>query len=71
MNLGVPKLMTIRQLAKAGLAPETAIRKLVSEGKIPVVRVGKWNYVDWNTACAILKGELVGMSASSHVTRQP
>lgn len=66
MNLGVPKLVTIRQLSKAGIAPETAIRRMVSEGKIPVVRVGKWNYLDFGTACMVLRGTADGKGKTTY-----
>lgn len=33
----IPKMMTVRQLAKTGLISEYALRQLVKQGKVPCI----------------------------------
>jgi len=40
-------MLTTRQVAKRGLLPERALRRLVAQGKIPVVRSGKVGYINY------------------------
>jgi hypothetical protein len=42
-----PEMLTIPQLAKRGVLPERAIRRLVAERKIPVVRSGRTQYINY------------------------
>lgn len=42
-----PEMLTVRQTAKRGLLPERALRRLVAQGKIPVIRSGKTCYVNY------------------------
>lgn len=36
----IPRFLTIRETAATGILPENAIRRLVKDGSIPVLRVG-------------------------------
>lgn len=36
----IPKMMTIRQVAKTGLLSEYALRQLCKQGKVPCITVG-------------------------------
>ena len=40
------EMLTIRQAAKQKILPERALRRLVKEGKLPVVQVGRVGYVN-------------------------
>lgn len=40
-------MLTISQLARRGILPERAIRRLVAERKIPVVRSGRTQYINY------------------------
>jgi len=41
------KVLTIRQAAKAFNFPEFGMRRLVKEGKFPVIRCGNRCYISW------------------------
>ncbi|MCH5188245.1 MAG: hypothetical protein J1F63_07550 [Oscillospiraceae bacterium] len=51
MPNSIPKMMTVRQIAKTGLLPEAAIRRLLREKKIPAVYSGKKAYINFGTLC--------------------
>lgn len=36
----IPRMLTIRQVAATGLLPETALRRLAAEDRLPALRVG-------------------------------
>lgn len=36
----IPRMLTIRQVAATGLLPETALRRLAAEGRLPALKVG-------------------------------
>ena len=50
-NPNKPEMVTIREAAKRGILPEAALRRLVAQGKIPVVRSGKTMYLNYTTLC--------------------
>jgi excisionase family DNA binding protein len=50
-----PEMLTIRQAAKRGILPERTLRRLVSQGKIPVVHSGKVAYVNYTLLCEQLR----------------
>jgi hypothetical protein len=41
-----PQMLTLPQLAAQGILPARAIRRLVSEKKIPTVKVGTRTYIN-------------------------
>jgi len=36
----MPSMMTIRQIAKTGVLPQSALRRLVSQNAIPYIKIG-------------------------------
>ena len=46
-----PEMLTVRQVALRGLLPERALRRLVAQGKIPIIRSGKTQYVNYTRLC--------------------
>lgn len=39
-NERVPRMMTIRETARTGILPETALRRLAAENRLPALKVG-------------------------------
>ena len=55
----LPKLMSIREVARTGVIPEHALRQLVREGKIPCIYSGRKALICFDRLCElIVKGEL-------------
>lgn len=50
----IPKMMTVRQVAATGILPETAIRRLLKQGKIPAVYSGTKAFINFNQLCDML-----------------
>ena len=50
-----PEMLTIRQTAQRKILPERTIRRLVAQGKIPVVRSGKVMYLNYTRLCEELQ----------------
>ena len=42
----LPEMLSIRQVAKRGILPERALRRLVAEKRLDVVRIGRTQYVN-------------------------
>lgn len=36
----LPRMLTIRETARTGILPETALRRLAAEGRLPALKVG-------------------------------
>lgn len=51
VNNNIPKMMTVREVAATGLLPESAIRRLLREKKIPAVYSGKKAFINFDTLC--------------------
>lgn len=51
----IPKMMTVRQVAATGLLPESAIRRLLRENKIPAVYSGKKAFINFDMLCKQLE----------------
>lgn len=51
MTNSIPKMMTVRQIAATGLLPESAIRRLLKEGKIAAVYSGKKAFINFDLLC--------------------
>ena len=50
MNENIPnnhRLMTIREIAATGVIPETALRRLVAEKKVPFVSIGRKKLINY------------------------
>ena len=50
----IPKMMTVREVAKTGILPETAIRRLLKQGKIPAIYSGTKAYINFDRLCEML-----------------
>ena len=53
----VPRMMTVRQVAATGILKESAIRRGIRDGEIPVHMVGKKALINYNRLVKILNGE--------------
>lgn len=46
MNVNkIPRMMTIREIAKTGLLPEHALRLMLKAGKLPAIKVIIWGWI--------------------------
>lgn len=50
-----PKMMSIREIAATGLLTESAIRRLIKEGKIQAVYIGKKALINYDKLVEVLK----------------
>ncbi len=59
MEKTVPRLMTIRQVAGTGLLPEHTLRELEKQGRLPVLKINKKVYINYNKLIELIeKGEV-------------
>ena len=49
-----PKMMTIREVAATGLLPETALRRLNKEHRLPSIQVGTVTYINYQALVHML-----------------
>ena len=56
----VPRMMTIRNVAKTKILPENAIRVLVKQGKIPVLYSGNTAYIHFDKLVDFLNNLPIG-----------
>ena len=47
----LPQMMTIREIAKTGLLPEAALRRLLKQGKLPAAFIGKKALINYEKLC--------------------
>lgn len=52
---GLPKLMTIREVAATGIIPEYALRRLIKSGEIPCIYSGRKALLSFGRVCEILE----------------
>ena len=53
-----PEMITVRQAAGRGILPERALRRLIAEKKIPVIRSGRTQYINYGRLLDMLdRGE--------------
>lgn len=50
----MPKMMTVRQIAKTGLLPENTIRVMLKNGQIKAVYSGKKALINFDKLCDYL-----------------
>lgn len=50
-----PEMLTIRQCAARGVLTEWALRRLVSQKKIPILRSGRTQYINYDRLLADLE----------------
>ena len=53
----LPKMMTIRQVAATGLLPETALRRLAAEDRLPALKVGNRMLINFDLLVEQLNGQ--------------
>ena len=46
-----PRMLSIKETARTGILPETALRSLVKQGKIPGIYVGAKFLVNYDKLC--------------------
>lgn len=51
----IPKMMTIREIAATGVLPETALRRMLKQGKLPAVYSGTKAYINFELLCEMLQ----------------
>ena len=47
----LPQMMTVRQVAATGILPESAIRNMLREKKLPAVYSGKKAFINFDLMC--------------------
>ena len=55
METTMPKMMTVRQIAKTGLLPENTIRVMLKNGQIQAVYSGKKALINFDNLCNYLR----------------
>lgn len=55
-----PTMMTIREVAKTGILSEHALRLLVRDGRLPVLKVGKKALINYERLCEVLQSLKLG-----------
>ena len=50
-----PEMITVRQAASRGVLPERALRRLIAERRLPVVRSGRTQYINYDRLIAELE----------------
>lgn len=53
-NEKIPRMMTIRETAKTGIFPETALRRLAAENRLPALKVGNRLLVNYDRLVQML-----------------
>lgn len=53
-NEKIPRMMTIRETAKTGILPETALRRLAAENRLPALKVGNRLLVNYDRLVQML-----------------
>ena len=49
-----PEILTVRQVAKRGLLPERTLLRLVAQNKIPIIKSGRTQYINFSALVAML-----------------
>lgn len=51
----LPRMMTVREIAKTGLLPENTIRVMLRNGQIQAVYLGKKALINFDNLCEYLR----------------
>jgi len=54
INTSIPKLMTIREVARTGVVSEYTLRAMVKQGHVPCIKVGVKVLINFELFCAML-----------------
>lgn len=68
MNENVPRMMTVRQVARTGLLSEHALRLMLKAGKLPAIFVGNKALINYDRLCEQLSIQK-GVLGQSHAGR--
>ena len=55
-NGQIPTMLTIRETARTGILPETALRRLAAENRLPALKVGNRLLVNFDMLVEQLNG---------------
>ena len=61
MEITQPKFMTVKQIAKTGLIPETALRRMLKAGQLPAVYSGRKALINYSMLCSYLNSLPIGI----------
>lgn len=53
-NTNIPRMMTIREVAKTGLMSEYTLRAMVKKGMVPCVKAGAKVFINFELFCDML-----------------
>lgn len=56
-----PVMLTVRQAAATGVLPERTIRRLIAEKKIPILRSGRTQYINYGKLLDALNNDASGL----------
>ncbi len=56
-----PVMLTVRQAAATGVLPERTLRRLIAEKKIPVLRSGRTQYINYGKLLDALNNDASGL----------
>lgn len=59
IDTSIPHMMTIRGIAKETGLAESAVRKMVKEGKIPSIKAGKKYLINYSKVCDLINQGLL------------
>ena len=57
-NAGLPCMLTARKIAEQGVMSERAVRRLMAEGRLAFVPVGKKKLIHPDVLAEVLRGEM-------------
>lgn len=53
-NEKIPRMLTIRETARTGILPETALRRLAAENRLPALKVGNRVLINYDRLIQML-----------------
>ena len=56
-----PIMMSVRQAAATGILPERALRRLIAERKVPIMRSGRTQYINYGKLIDALNNDASGL----------
>ena len=59
----IPRMMTVRQVAKTGVLPENTIRVMLKRGELPAIFSGTTAYINFDLMCEQLRSLKPGQAA--------
>ena len=56
-----PIMLSVRQAAATGVLPERALRRLIAEKKVPIMRSGRTQYINYGKLIDALNNDASGL----------